>query len=93
MEHYPLQILHNSEELDAAYFTCRQVLYDLNETIPDTIEPQKLNLMVKETGELLEKMSEDDFVGMKAMDGVLSLTLKFLSLLVRSYIMPNIIPS
>jgi hypothetical protein len=78
------QILHNSEELDEAYFTCRQVLIDLNETIPDTIDSEKLTLMVKETGKLLENISEADIVEMKAMDSVLSLTLKFLSLLVRS---------
>jgi hypothetical protein len=92
MKHYPLQILHNSEELDAAYFTCRQVLFDLNNTIPDTIDSQKLALMVKDTGTMLEKISEDDFVEMKAMDGVLALTLKFLSLLVSSYIMSNVVP-
>ncbi len=78
------QILHNSEELDTAYSTCRQVLFDLNETIPDTIGCQELTAMVKETGEMLKKVSEDGITEMKAMDSVGSLTLKFLSLLVRS---------
>ena len=81
-----LQILYSSGRLDAAYFTCHQVLIDLDETIPDSIDSQELTLMVKETGKLLENISGHVIGEMKAMNSVPSLTQKFLSLLVRSYI-------
>ena len=41
-----------------------------------------MTIMVKDTGESLEKISEDDIVKLITMDSGLSMTLKFLSLLV-----------
>ncbi|KAL3760940.1 hypothetical protein ACHAWU_009619 [Discostella pseudostelligera] len=79
--HLHVTILYNQGEPEAAYFTCCQVLRELNETIPDTIGSQELTSMVGETGKLLENVSGDELVEMKAMNSVRSLTLKFLSVL------------
>ena len=76
------QILHACEERDEAYTICCEVMSQLDETIPSTIDNQKLLAMVQETSNALRKMSDKDLLQMKEMTGPLLFTLKFYSLVV-----------
>ncbi|KAL7540660.1 hypothetical protein ACHAXR_010684 [Thalassiosira sp. AJA248-18] len=76
-------ILH-AEERDEAYEMCREVLSQLNETIPEMTEPvdmREVGAILHETVSLLGKMSNDDLLGLKEMDGAHRITLKFYTLL------------
>jgi len=73
-------ILHACEERDEAYTICCEVMSQLDETIPSTIDNKKLLAMVQETSNALRKMSDKDLLQMKEMTGPLLFTLKFYSL-------------
>mmetsp|Transcript_29922 Transcript_29922/g.63473 ORF Transcript_29922/g.63473 Transcript_29922/m.63473 type:complete len:914 (-) Transcript_29922:1454-4195(-) len=83
--HLKATILHACEESDEAYMTCCEVLSQLNETIPDSIDIPKMTAVVNETGGMLAKMSDEDLLEMKEMDSTtLQFTLSFYTLLVSS---------
>jgi len=94
--HLYATILHACEESDKAYTTCREVLSQLDETIPDLTDMRSTMAIVEETGDMLQRKSDAELFEMKEMDNVLLLTLKFYTLLIcisfwkRPMIMPFI---
>jgi len=80
--HLYATILHACEESDEAYTTCHEVLSQLNETIPDSVDMRSTMAIVKETGDMLQKKSDTELSEMKEMDNVLLFTLKFYTLLI-----------
>ncbi len=82
------QILHNCEERDEAYTTCCTVLGQLGEKIPDCIDAHSLMKMVRETGDSLRVIKDEDLLQMKEMKGRnLMFVLKFYALLVSNLLM------
>ena len=77
------QILHACEERDEAYETCCEVLSQLNEIIPKSMDIQQVVGMMKQTGEMLIRITENELLEMKEMNSDLRYTLKFYTLLVR----------
>lgn len=89
-----MQILHACDESDEAFISCKAVLSQLNEDIPDVIDMYRLSVMIKETGMSLSKISDEDLLQMKNLDGVHEITLKFYTLMVStavSFFMPVLI--
>lgn len=56
---------------------CRDILSQLNETIPDIVDLRRAGFLVKENVAVLEILSDSDLVGMKEMNGVHCNILKF----------------
>ena len=66
---------------------CCEVLSQLKETIPDSIDIRKLTAVVKETGRMLARISDKDLFEMKEIDNTASqFTIKFYNLLVSSQV-------
>lgn len=80
-----MQILHACDESDEAFISCKAVLSQLNEDIPDVIDMYRLSVMIKETGMSLSKISDEDLLQMKNLDGVHEITLKFYTLMVSMF--------
>ena len=77
------QILHVCEERDEAYITCREVLSQLNQMIPESIDTRELIAMIKETGDMLGIMSDDDLLVLtQELEMYRVFTVKFYTLLV-----------
>jgi len=75
-------ILHACEEREEAYTICCEVLSQLKEKIPDSVDIKDLTPMIQETGGMLARMSDADLLGMKETDNSsLRFTLKFYTLL------------
>jgi hypothetical protein len=60
-----------------AYTLCRGVLSQLDEELPDSLEPPEIANMIEVTLKLVEKISSEDLLNMKEMDERLSMTLHF----------------
>mmetsp|Transcript_3060 Transcript_3060/g.6785 ORF Transcript_3060/g.6785 Transcript_3060/m.6785 type:complete len:560 (-) Transcript_3060:69-1748(-) len=94
--HLYATILHACEESDEAYTTCHEVLSQLNEKIPDSVDMRSTMAIVEETGVMLQRKSDAELFEMKEMDNVLLFTLKFYTLLIciafwkKPMIMPHI---
>jgi len=65
-----------------AWTTCCEVISQLDETLPDSVDIQVIGTLVKQTGETLCKISDDDLLNMQEMDSILPTVLKFYQLLV-----------
>ena len=88
------QILHVCEERDEAYITCREVLSQLNQMIPESIDTRKLIAMIKETGDMLGIMSDDDLLVLtQELEMYRVFTLKFYTLLVSILLAANYCPN
>ena len=71
-----------TEERNASFTTCREVLSQLNETIPDSIDMKAMGLLIKDTSARLAKLTEDELVNMREMqDKTARSTLKFYTLI------------
>ena len=70
------QILTTQGKVEA-WETCCEVLSKLNEIVPDSVDLQTVGKMVRQTGETLSKISDEDLLNMKEMDSTLPNVLKF----------------
>ncbi|KAL7538257.1 hypothetical protein ACHAXR_008411, partial [Thalassiosira sp. AJA248-18] len=77
-------ILHACDESNEAYITCQEVLSQLNETVPGSIDMREVGAAMREVGAALGRMSDRELSKMKEMemDGVFRYTLKFYTLLI-----------
>ena len=64
-----------------AYTTCREVLAQLGETIPQSLEPKQTTKMIEATSKTIQSITETDLLEMKEMDEKISTSLKFYSLM------------
>ena len=58
------------------------MLSKLDETIPDSVDIRVIGAMLKQTGEALNRISDDDLVNMQEKDSMLPSVLKFYQILV-----------
>lgn len=72
-------ILHVSDELEEAYATCKEVLSELGETIPDNFNQKEAERMIVETSKVLGSMSDEDFSNPNEISRKLYYCLKFYS--------------
>jgi len=70
-------ILNACGESVDAYSTCREVLSQLRETIPQRLEPRETTQMIKATLKMSSGLSLDSLLEMKGMAKKFSITLKF----------------
>ena len=71
------QILTTQGKVEA-WETCCEVLSKLNEIVPDSVDLQTVGKMVRQTGETLSKISDEDLLNMKEIDSTTrSYVLKF----------------
>lgn len=56
---------------------CQEVLTLLSEAMPETVNPQELASMTRETGAQLKKIEGQDLLGMKQMEVVHRFKLRF----------------
>ena len=77
-----------------AYTTCRDVLEQLGETIPQFLEPEQTRKMIGATSETVQNLLETDLLEMKEMDSNLSISLKFHCLMatVAYFAKPHMLP-
>ena len=62
-----------------AYTTCNEVLSQLGETIPQSLDAPKKKKMIEATSKMTRSISDTDLLEMKEMDERLSISLKFYS--------------
>ena len=65
-----------------SYVICRDVLVQLNETVPEIIDMRQVGAIVQDTVKTLMGMTDDALLGLKEMDRNHQTTLKFYTLLV-----------
>jgi len=75
------RILLDRRRITEADTLCREVLSQLGEELPDSLEPPEIAIMVETTLKLVEKMSSEDLLNMKEMDERLSMILHFYDIL------------
>jgi len=64
-----------------AYTTCHEVLSQLGETIPQSLEPKQTTKMIEATSKTIQSITDTELLEMKEMDETLSISLKFYSLM------------
>ena len=72
-------IHHSQEHGEEAYLTCRDVLIQLGEQIPEKISIQESHKLIVETTSLLKDLSPESLSAMKEMDASLQTIVKFYS--------------
>ncbi|KAL7543351.1 hypothetical protein ACHAXR_012671 [Thalassiosira sp. AJA248-18] len=76
-----VSILNACGEGRDAYIACQEVLSQLGEEIPESLDTKQATKMIEETSKMVQCISETDLLEMKEMDEKLSITLKFYSLM------------
>jgi len=74
-------VLNASGEHIDAYTTCREVLSQLYETIPHSLEPKQTTQMLTATSKMIKSLSYTELLEMKEMDKKLGTILGFYSLM------------
>lgn len=65
-----------------AYTTCHEVLSQLGEKIPQSLDTKETNKMIEETSKTVSRITDTDLLEMEEMDEKLCTTLKFYGLMV-----------
>mmetsp|Transcript_7945 Transcript_7945/g.17919 ORF Transcript_7945/g.17919 Transcript_7945/m.17919 type:complete len:1329 (+) Transcript_7945:91-4077(+) len=74
-------ILHTCGDVVDAYITCNEVLSQLGEEIPQSLDPKETTKMMEATSKMVECITDTDLLEMKEMDEKLSISLKFYNLM------------
>jgi len=93
--YYLLVIILNARgEGMNAYNTCKEVLFELGEIVPESVETKESTKMIESTSKMTQNISDADLMGMKEMDENLSTALKFYNLMatVAFFAKPKIFP-
>ncbi len=64
-----------------AYNLCRQVLSQLGEEIPESLHQNQVSKMVEVTSKMVERISDKELLEMKEMNGRLSISMNFYSIM------------
>jgi hypothetical protein len=64
-----------------AYTISREVLSQLGEDIPETLSSYQTTTLMTTTIEMVKRISDKDFLGMKEMDSKLATSMRFYSLM------------
>ena len=77
-----------------AYTISREVLSQLGEDIPETLSSYQTTTLMTTTIEMVKRISDKDFLGMKEMDSKLATSMRFYSLMWRTAYMakPEMVP-
>ncbi|KAL9182253.1 hypothetical protein ACHAXT_012905 [Thalassiosira profunda] len=73
-------VLHSCGEGKDAYSTCHEVLSELHEDIPESVDNDAMATIFAETAKSAQSITEESLLAMEQMDDKLSITLKFYSL-------------
>ena len=73
-----------SNKRNEAFVSCKEVLSQLNEGIPESVDDMQMSRIVSETKSLLVQISDEDWLAMKNIDDSSYQTiLKFYSMLIK----------
>ena len=70
--HLLLQILNMTGKMSEAFSSCRDVLLQFNETIPDSVEPKIMDDIIKKTERALKSIPDEHWPSMKRMENTSS---------------------
>jgi hypothetical protein len=76
-----LAVLISSNKFSEAYILCRDVLSQLGEDIPESLQPDQITKIVLATLQVAKSISNENLLGMKEMDKRLSISMGFYNLL------------
>ncbi|KAL7553425.1 hypothetical protein ACHAWF_016711 [Thalassiosira exigua] len=87
-------ILNACEESNGAYTLCEEVLSQLEEEVPKSIDKKTLMGMMTKTGQMLAKTSAEDLLKMKEIDGAHRTSMKFFTFMlsISYWIKPEMMP-
>jgi predicted ATPase len=87
-------VLFDRKSFIDAYTLCHEVLSQLGEEIPESLQGNQMSEMAESTSKLLRSISDSDLLEMKEMDDRLSITMNFYSIIsqVACFRKPEMVP-